>query len=132
MAMEFLQKYCKAIELISRMGPISVEMYAWRKVKAKLSEYVTAEMRAQDQYYGTLSHSLQIQFILAAEAYHRRLMMITLEQLIQFFGATVLLTFSFTDKDGDDMSIVYVQQACNIIGLQKSWRIAVLMTMAME
>jgi hypothetical protein len=59
-------------------------------------------------------------------------MMITLEQLIQFFGATVLLTFSFTDKDGDDMSIVYVQQACNIIGLQKSWRIAVLMTVAME
>lgn len=101
---------------------------------AKLSEYVTAEMRAQDQYYGTLSHSLQIQFILAAEAYHRRLMMITLdEQLIQFFGATVLLTFSFTDKDGDGyMSIVYVQQACNIIGLQKSWRIAALMTMAME
>lgn len=101
---------------------------------AKLSEYVTAEMRAQDQYYGTLSHSLQIQFILAAEAYHRRLMMITLDdQLIQFFGATVLLTFSFTDKDGDGyMNIVYVQQACNIIGLQKSWRIAALMTMTME
>lgn len=61
-------------------------------------------------------------------------MMITLdEQLIQFFGATVLLTFSFTDKDGDGyMSIVYVQQACNIIGLQKSWGIAALMTMAME
>lgn len=59
--------------------------------------------------------------------------MITLEQLIQFFGATVLLTFSFTDKDGDGyMSIVCVQQACNILGLQKSWRIAVLMTMAME
>jgi hypothetical protein len=30
-------------------------------------------------------------------------MMITLEQLIQFFGATVLLTFSFTDKDGDGL-----------------------------
>ncbi|KAJ6857900.1 hypothetical protein NC652_040426 [Populus alba x Populus x berolinensis] len=62
------------------------------------------------------------------------MMIITLdEQLIQFFGATVLLTFSFTDKDGDGyMSIVYVQQACNIIGLQKSWRIAALMTMAME
>ncbi|KAJ6951209.1 hypothetical protein NC653_040558 [Populus alba x Populus x berolinensis] len=104
------------------MGPISVEMYAWRKVKAKLRDQLLVYL----YLLVVLMHSLNLQNML--------MMIITLdEQLIQFFGATVLLTFSFTDKDGDGyMSIVYVQQACNIIGLQKSWRIAALMTMAME